>query len=201
MSKSQLSDPSADMGTPPRRSRVVAFLALGSLALAPLALAVPAGASGSTIGTYKFSGEVSGTAKSQAQFSGKYGLKTYSCQVQQESNQILLQMVKPSLTVNGKKTTLTSLQITVGVGKDGAAETIGGSSEAQVTLTTASGTKNSEWTSTSGTATVKPKGNGASFAVVMAPAGSLSGNPVQSGDAKSSVHLSGTVTSCHPFEQ
>lgn len=142
--------------------------------------------------------------KAPEQFSGLEGLPTYACQVQQENTQILLQLSKVKLVVNGRKASLSSLQITASVAKDGASEQLSSGSSAQVFLTIAIGKKNSEWVSTSGTVTLepslKPKGNGGTFSAGLVPAGTLSGNATQSGGATKAVHMSGSVSSCHPFE-
>jgi hypothetical protein len=182
------------------RSGLVALAALSSLAVAPLIIASPASASGKTIGSYHFTGEVAGTLKVPEQFSGIDGLPTYACQVQQENTQILLQLSKEKLVVNGHRASLSSLQIAASVSKDGATEQISSGSSASVNLIIAIGKKNSEWQSTSGTVTIKPKGNGGSFSADLVPAGTLSGNATQSGGATKAVHLSGSVSSCHPFE-
>jgi len=183
------------------RSRLVALAALSSLAVASFIIACPASASGKTIGSYNFTGQVAGTVKTPEQFSGLEGLPTYACQVQQENTQILLQLSKEKLVVNGHKASLSSLQITAAVSKDGESEQISSGSSAEVTLIIAIGKKNSEWQSTSGTVTLKPKGNGATFSAGLVPAGTLSGNATQSGGATKAVHMSGSVSSCHPFEQ
>jgi hypothetical protein len=183
------------------RSRLVALAALSSLAVAPLIIASPASASGKTIGSYSFTGQVAGTVKAPEKFSGLEALPTYACQVQQENTQILLQLSKEKLVVNGRKASLSSLQITAAVSKDGESEQISSGSSAEVTFIIAIGKKNSEWQSTSGTVTLKPKGNGATFSAGLVPAGTLSGNATQSGGATEAVHLSGSVSSCHPFEQ
>jgi len=95
--------------------------------------------------------------KAPEQFSGLEGLPTYACQVQQENTQILLQLSKVKLVVNGRKASLSSLQITASVAKDGASEQLSSGSSAQVFLTIAIGKKNSEWVSTSGTVTLEPR--------------------------------------------
>jgi hypothetical protein len=183
------------------QSRLVALAAMSLLAVAPLILASPASASGKTIGSYTFTGQVAGTLKAPEQFSGIEGLPTYACQVQQENTQILLQLSKEKLVVNGHKASLSNLQITASVPKDGVSEQISSGGSSEVTLVIAIGKKNSEWQSTSGTVTIKPKGNGATFSAGLVPAGTLSGNAIQSGGATKAVHLSGSVSSCHPFRQ
>jgi hypothetical protein len=182
------------------RSLLVALAALSSFTVAPLITVSPASASGKTIGTYTVSGQVAGTIKASERFSGLDSLPTYSCQVQQENTEILLQVSKVKLVLNGHKATLSSLQITASVPKDGVSEQISKGNQAQVSLTIAVGEKNSEWLSTSGSVTLKPKGNGASFSAALVPSGSLSDIAAQSGGASTGVHLSGSVSSCHPFE-
>jgi hypothetical protein len=86
------------------------------------------------------------------------------------------------------------------VSKDGESEQISSGSSAEVSLIIAIGKKNFEWLSTSGTATLKPKGNGGTFNADLVPGGTLSGNATQSGGATEAVHMSGSVSSCHPFE-
>jgi hypothetical protein len=174
---------------------------LCSLLVASLIMVSPASATGKIIGTYTLSGQVAGTIKAPEQFSGLEDLPTYSCQVQQENTQILLQVSKVKLVLNDRKATLSSLQITASVPKDGASEQISKGNQAQVSLIIAVGKKSSEWLSTSGSVTLKPKGNGAKFSAALVPSGSLTGVAAQSGGATTGVHLSGSVSSCHPFEQ
>jgi hypothetical protein len=181
------------------RSRLMALAALSSLAAALLIIAGPASASGKTIGSYSFTGQVSGTVKAPQKFLGLEGLPTYACQVQQENTQILLQLSKEKLVVNGRKASLSSLQITAAVSKNGGSEQISSGSSADVSLVIAIGKKNFEWQSTSGTVMLKPKGNGGTFSADLVPAGTLSGNAIQSGGATKAVHISGSVSSCHPF--
>jgi hypothetical protein len=176
---------------------------MGSSVLAMAVLAATASASGGSIGPVSFTGQVSGSVKEslaiKEQVSG-VSIPAVGCQVQQSSTpEDLLHFPSPTtLTVNGHKAKV-DLMIVIEATKYGNTEKIA-TDGADVTLTMAVGTKNSEWTSTSGTLEVEDKGLAGSFDVGLIPASKApGGNPVQSGGATKAVHMSGSWSTCRPW--
>jgi hypothetical protein len=168
---------------------VVSGLVVGSASLA----------GASTIGTLKLTGQVAGSLKLPKEFTTSLGVGQYGCQVQQENNQDLLNFPVSKLSLNGKKAKMTGIALSVSASKDGAATSaVPGSGGSQAFFNIRVGTKNYQWTSTSGSIKVNAKGNGGSVALGLVPSSQApGGNPIQSGGATKPIHLSITWTSCH----
>jgi hypothetical protein len=158
-----------------------------------------------TLGTFKLTGQVTGTVTATAMVKGADGLTGYGCQLEQGapvSENVFLPVSK--LSLNGHSTTLTAIEVTVGVASDGAGEHINRTSDpnAVVELALNVGTRTYLWTATSGTVSLKAKGDGGSFTADLVPSGSLpGGTPLQSGGATKPLQMSGSWSSCHPFPQ
>ncbi len=173
-----------------------------SVLTAALLAATPAVASAAdAIGPFTFTGQVTGSVAEPLKITDTLDgtkLHVVGCQVQQSSTpEDLIHFPVPKLKDNGKA--VSDLQITAEAPKYGSTEKVvaGG---AQVVVTLSIGSKNSEWTSTSGTLTMKDKGLAGSFSVGLIPASKApGGNPVMSGGATRPIHVSGSWSSCRSW--
>jgi hypothetical protein len=136
------------------------------------------------------SGQISGTITLDKTVPGPEGLSVEGCQVGQESTQILLNLPNSKLTVKGHSTSVKSVQVTVNVAKNGNAEKVTATSNAEVAFIFKTGSKVNIWRSDSGTVTTKSKGNGGSFSTGIVP---------QTGTATGVTKMSGSYSSCHAF--
>lgn len=160
-----------------------------SLLLASTVMSLSAGASGGTLGQFKATGSVSGNMTLDKMTSGPEGLSIEGCQVGQESTQILLNFPATKLSVSGHSESMKDIEVTIDVLKNGNTEKATATSQAEVGFFYNIGKKTSIWKSDSGTITTKPKGDGGSFNVGLIP----------STNAKGTMKLSGSFSSCHPF--
>jgi hypothetical protein len=145
------------------------------------------------------SGQVAGTVKLLKTIPGSFGTSLHGCQVEQESTQININVPSGNVLLNGRKTAVKDVEITLAVAKTGNTEQATPTSKALVYALNV-GTKTYLWTSTSGTVSTKAKGDGGAFNVGLVPSGSMPGGvPAQSGGATKPVHLTGSFSSCTPW--
>jgi hypothetical protein len=144
---------------------------------------------------------LAGTVKLPKMFKGVDGLPTYSCQVQQDGpNQVLIQTGSGTFTLNGHKTKTPGLQIIVDTAKNGDTEQLGSSGTSPtISLGLTVKGKLSTWVSSSGSVTLKAKGDGGSFKAGLVPISNQGGSALETGSATGPVNFSGSFSSCHPF--
>lgn len=204
-------DQSSSQLSPPRvttralRATAVAFTALCSLVLAPAVMATAAASSGGTIGTFKVTGQVAGTLQVPQQGKGTSGLALYGCQVGVVTTQVLINFFNVKLPLNGHTTAETTAVGNVKVESDGKTESLAPINKTDfvntVSFQLTVGTKTYNWSSISGTVSLKAKGDGGSFNANLLPSGSpqVSSDPLASGSATKPVHFTGSWSSCHAF--
>jgi hypothetical protein len=179
----------APSSTPATRSRclrsmLIAAAASGTLLAAIAPTATAAAASGGTIGTFRLSGQMSGTLKV----------------VQSGTAQDLVNFFGVKLPLGGHTTAETSVELAIAVTTEGKTESLGKSHNSwysTVTLSVVAGGKNYNWESFSGTASLKAHGDGGSVDASLEPAGKHLDDPIASGKATGTIHLSGSFSSCH----
>jgi hypothetical protein len=182
------------------RSKIGVGLALAVVLMATgAATALAADA----IGPFKFTGQLTGTVGESLKITEKLDgatLPAVGCQVQQSSTPedlIHFATLAPKIKDDGKA--LGDLDITTEALKYGDTEKIAANGP-QMFVTVSIGTKNSEWTSTSGTLEMKDKGLAGSFNVGLIPSSKApGGNPVMSGGAAKAIHVSGSWSDCRPY--
>ena len=188
------------------RRRSLARTALWGAATTALVTGLVVGSAGlagaSTIGTLKVTGQVAGSIKLPKEFTTSLGVGQYGCQVQQENTEDLLNFPASKLSLNGKKTKMTGIALTVNASKDGATTSAvpatDGNQGSQAFFDITVGKKSYQWTSTSGSIKVNAKGNGGSVSLGLVPSSQApGGNPIQNGGATTPIHVSITWSSCH----
>ncbi len=203
-SSSQLS-PRPRVTTRALRATVAASTALCSLVLAPAVMATAAASSGGTIGTFKVTGQVAGTLKVPQEGKGTLGVPAYGCQVGVVSTQVLINFFNVKLPLNGHTKVETAVEGNVNVESDGKTESLAPINKTDfvntVSFQLTAGTKTYNWSSISGTVSLKAKGNDGSFSANLVPSGSprVSSDPLASGSATKPVHFTGSWSSCHAF--
>ena len=185
------------------RAVVGVVTALCSLVLAPAVMATAAAPSAGTIGTFKVTGQIAGTLKVPQEGKGTSGLPLYGCQVGDVSNQVLINFFNVKLPLNGRTTAETAVEGNVKVASDGKTASLAPIDKTNfvntVSFSVTVGKKTYNWSSISGTVSLKAKGDGGSFNASLVPAGSpkVSNDPLASGSATKPVHFSGSWSSCH----
>lgn len=199
----------APSSTPATRSRclrsmLIAAAASGTLLAAIAPTATAAAASGGTIGTFRLSGQMSGTLKVVQSGTAPDGLGQYGCQVTPPGGaptpQDLVNFFGVKLPLGGHTTAETSVELAIAVTTEGKTESLGKSHNSwysTVTLSVVAGGKNYNWESFSGTASLKAHGDGGSVDASLEPAGKHLDDPIASGKATGTIHLSGSFSSCH----
>jgi hypothetical protein len=169
-----------------------------------VAIPAAAAASGATIGNFSFTGRFSGTLKVQRTGSASDGLPLYGCQVTPPGGsptpQDLVNFFKVKLPLGGHTVAESDVELAVAVTANGKVESLGlnhGSYYSSVTLSLVVDGKNGNWESVSGTASLKAHGNGGSVDASLVPAGKRNGEPISSGNATGTIHVSGSFSSCH----
>lgn len=198
---SQASPPAGRLGVRERRLRLSAIWGASVLAVVFMASTAAIASGADALGPFKFSGQVTGIIAEPLKITEKLdgaSLPAVGCQVQQSSTpEDLIHFPVPSLKDGGKA--VSDLEITTEATKYANKEQIA-TDGAQVVVTLSVGTKNSEWTSTSGTLEMQSKGLAGSFNVGLIPAGKApGGNPVMSGGATKPIHVSGSWSDCRPW--
>jgi hypothetical protein len=187
--------------TLPRNSHVLRTSLACAAVIASFALFTSSAVAASTIGKVKMTGQVSGSLTIPKMLTDKFGGALVGCQIQENTtSQVLIYLADGKVQLNGKSVAEKAGTLTVSVNRDGASESVGPvNGNAQVSLTLVIGAKTYLWASASGTISIKSRGGAGTFSVGEVPAGTLSGNPVQSGAATKPVKLSGSWSYCRPF--
>jgi hypothetical protein len=162
----------------------------------------PAGASGSSIGSFKLTGEVVASVKTSHEFNhtsilGGTSVSTpeYGCQIGQSgTNNDIINIPDGKVVLNGHSTKATGMQFSVPT--DGKTDTLTSSSD-QLSFTLAVGKLSYIWVSSTGTITTAASGKSGNFSVTLVPDTNTTG--ADSSSATKSLHVSGSWTSCNPW--
>lgn len=183
-----------------KSARIANATTLGFLFVAAL-FAAPAGASGSSIGSFSLTGEVVASLKTSHEFTttetvGGTSVKVpiYGCQVGQGgTNSDVINVPDGKVVLNGHSAKARSLEFTVPT--DGKTDTVTAATS-QLSFSLNVGKLSYLWVSDSGTITTKANGKSGKFSVTFEPStsGTASGN-----SATKSLHVTGAWTTCRPW--